>query len=133
MHVDRLVAIMARPRDPVHGCEWHVAQTWATLLDRLGLEYEHRKDGDAAYIAQEFAKDPNKKIEKSHLPSSRTVRRMKEELQKITAVQQISLYLPSLGDLLHESVQPRSHCVAHVEFCKPWAQAGTPLTPFCSL
>jgi nucleoside triphosphate diphosphatase len=29
--IDRLVAIMARLRDPSHGCEWDVAQTWATI------------------------------------------------------------------------------------------------------
>ncbi len=29
--MDRLVAIMARLRDPVHGCSWDVAQTWATI------------------------------------------------------------------------------------------------------
>lgn len=29
--IDRLVAIMARLRDPQHGCEWDVAQTWATI------------------------------------------------------------------------------------------------------
>lgn len=27
----RLAAIMARLRDPVHGCAWDVAQTWATI------------------------------------------------------------------------------------------------------
>ena len=31
MVVERLLAIMARLRDPVHGCEWDVAQTWATI------------------------------------------------------------------------------------------------------
>jgi ATP diphosphatase len=31
MAVERLLAIMARLRDPVHGCEWDVAQTWATI------------------------------------------------------------------------------------------------------
>ena len=29
--IDRLVAIMARLRDPVHGCEWDREQTWATI------------------------------------------------------------------------------------------------------
>lgn len=29
--VARLVAIMARLRDPVHGCEWDRAQSWATI------------------------------------------------------------------------------------------------------
>ena len=28
---DRLVAIMARLRDPEHGCEWDRAQTWASI------------------------------------------------------------------------------------------------------
>ncbi|WP_174279880.1 nucleoside triphosphate pyrophosphohydrolase, partial [Sphingomonas bacterium] len=27
----RLIAVMARLRDPAHGCEWDVAQTWATI------------------------------------------------------------------------------------------------------
>ncbi len=31
MTIDRLVAIMARLRDPVTGCEWDRAQTWATI------------------------------------------------------------------------------------------------------
>ncbi|MCP3733624.1 nucleoside triphosphate pyrophosphohydrolase [Sphingomonas sp. RP10(2022)] len=30
--IERLVAIMARLRDPVNGCEWDVAQTWATIV-----------------------------------------------------------------------------------------------------
>lgn len=29
--IDRLVAIMARLRDPERGCDWDVAQTWATI------------------------------------------------------------------------------------------------------
>lgn len=29
--LDRLLAIMARLRDPVHGCEWDTAQTFATI------------------------------------------------------------------------------------------------------
>lgn len=29
--IDRLVAIMARLRDPKHGCEWDRTQTWATI------------------------------------------------------------------------------------------------------
>ena len=29
--IERLVAIMARLRDPEHGCEWDRAQTWATI------------------------------------------------------------------------------------------------------
>ncbi|MFN3433256.1 MAG: nucleoside triphosphate pyrophosphohydrolase [Sphingomonas sp.] len=29
--IERLVAIMARLRDPERGCEWDVAQTWATI------------------------------------------------------------------------------------------------------
>ena len=29
--IDRLLAIMARLRDPLHGCPWDVAQTWATI------------------------------------------------------------------------------------------------------
>ena len=29
--IDRIVAIMARLRDPQCGCEWDVAQTWATI------------------------------------------------------------------------------------------------------
>ena len=29
--IKRLTAIMARLRDPDHGCEWDVAQTWATI------------------------------------------------------------------------------------------------------
>ena len=29
--LDRLLAIMARLRDPVHGCEWDVAQTFETI------------------------------------------------------------------------------------------------------
>lgn len=29
--IDRIVAIMARLRDPRCGCEWDVAQTWATI------------------------------------------------------------------------------------------------------
>ncbi|MGK6319886.1 nucleoside triphosphate pyrophosphohydrolase [Sphingomonas sp. DT-204] len=29
--IERLVAIMARLRDPEHGCEWDVAQTFATI------------------------------------------------------------------------------------------------------
>ncbi|USU09186.1 nucleoside triphosphate pyrophosphohydrolase [Sphingomonadaceae bacterium OTU29MARTA1] len=29
--IERLVAIMARLRDPQRGCEWDVAQTWATI------------------------------------------------------------------------------------------------------
>lgn len=29
--IDRLLAIMARLRDPVHGCEWDQAQTFATI------------------------------------------------------------------------------------------------------
>lgn len=29
--IERIVAIMARLRDPAHGCEWDVAQTWATI------------------------------------------------------------------------------------------------------
>ena len=29
--IDRLVAIMARLRDPVHGCEWDREQTWASI------------------------------------------------------------------------------------------------------
>lgn len=29
--IDRLVAIMARLRDPQRGCEWDVAQTWTTI------------------------------------------------------------------------------------------------------
>ncbi|WP_426254659.1 nucleoside triphosphate pyrophosphohydrolase [Sphingomonas sp. DC2300-3] len=31
MAVERLLAIMARLRDPQRGCEWDVAQTWATI------------------------------------------------------------------------------------------------------
>ncbi|MET0377219.1 MAG: nucleoside triphosphate pyrophosphohydrolase [Rhizorhabdus sp.] len=31
MTVERLVAIMARLRDPARGCDWDVAQTWATI------------------------------------------------------------------------------------------------------
>ena len=31
MAIERLVAIMARLRDPARGCEWDVAQTWATI------------------------------------------------------------------------------------------------------
>lgn len=31
MVTERLTTIMARLRDPVHGCEWDVAQTWATI------------------------------------------------------------------------------------------------------
>ena len=31
MTIDRLVAIMARLRDPVSGCEWDRAQTWSTI------------------------------------------------------------------------------------------------------
>jgi ATP diphosphatase len=31
MAVERLVAIMARLRDPERGCDWDVAQTWATI------------------------------------------------------------------------------------------------------
>lgn len=31
MAIERLLAIMARLRDPAHGCEWDVAQTWATI------------------------------------------------------------------------------------------------------
>ena len=31
MTLDRLVAIMARLRDPDHGCDWDRAQTWATI------------------------------------------------------------------------------------------------------
>ncbi|WP_294212025.1 nucleoside triphosphate pyrophosphohydrolase [uncultured Sphingomonas sp.] len=31
MAVERLLAIMARLRDPTRGCEWDVAQTWATI------------------------------------------------------------------------------------------------------
>jgi len=31
MTVERLVAIMARLRDPERGCDWDVAQTWATI------------------------------------------------------------------------------------------------------
>jgi len=31
MTVERLVAIMARLRDPKRGCDWDVAQTWATI------------------------------------------------------------------------------------------------------
>lgn len=31
MVVERLLAIMARLRDPTRGCEWDVAQTWATI------------------------------------------------------------------------------------------------------
>lgn len=31
MAVERLLAIMARLRDPHRGCEWDVAQTWATI------------------------------------------------------------------------------------------------------
>ena len=31
MTVERLVAIMARLRDPARGCDWDVAQTWATV------------------------------------------------------------------------------------------------------
>ncbi|WP_267393151.1 MULTISPECIES: nucleoside triphosphate pyrophosphohydrolase [unclassified Sphingomonas] len=30
--IERLVAIMARLRDPERGCEWDVAQTWATIV-----------------------------------------------------------------------------------------------------
>lgn len=29
--IERLLAIMARLRDPVHGCEWDVAQDWASI------------------------------------------------------------------------------------------------------
>jgi ATP diphosphatase len=29
--IERLVAIMARLRDPVDGCEWDIAQTWSTI------------------------------------------------------------------------------------------------------
>ncbi len=29
--IERLVAIMARLRDPQHGCAWDVAQTWASI------------------------------------------------------------------------------------------------------
>lgn len=29
--IDRLVGVMARLRDPQHGCEWDRAQTWATI------------------------------------------------------------------------------------------------------
>ena len=29
--IERLVAIMARLRDPVDGCEWDMAQTWSTI------------------------------------------------------------------------------------------------------
>jgi ATP diphosphatase len=29
--IDRLLAVMARLREPEHGCEWDVAQTWATI------------------------------------------------------------------------------------------------------
>lgn len=31
MVVERLLAIMARLRDPQRGCEWDVAQTWSTI------------------------------------------------------------------------------------------------------
>ena len=31
MVIERLVAIMARLRDPEHGCEWDRAQSWATI------------------------------------------------------------------------------------------------------
>lgn len=31
MAVERLLAIMGRLRDPTRGCEWDVAQTWATI------------------------------------------------------------------------------------------------------
>ncbi len=31
MAIERLLAIMARLRDPQRGCEWDVAQTWATI------------------------------------------------------------------------------------------------------
>ena len=31
MTVERLVAIMARLRDPARGCDWDVAQTWTTI------------------------------------------------------------------------------------------------------
>lgn len=31
MMVERLLAIMARLRDPQRGCEWDVAQTWSTI------------------------------------------------------------------------------------------------------
>ena len=31
MAVERLLAIMARLRDPQRGCEWDMAQTWATI------------------------------------------------------------------------------------------------------
>ena len=31
MTVERLVSIMARLRDPERGCDWDVAQTWATI------------------------------------------------------------------------------------------------------
>ena len=31
MTIDRLVAIMARLRDPVSGCEWDRAQSWSTI------------------------------------------------------------------------------------------------------
>ena len=30
-NIDRLAAIMARLRDPDHGCEWDRAQTWASI------------------------------------------------------------------------------------------------------
>jgi ATP diphosphatase len=30
--IERLVAIMAQLRDPQHGCEWDVAQTWETIV-----------------------------------------------------------------------------------------------------
>ena len=29
--IERIVAIMARLRDPAHGCDWDVAQTWSTI------------------------------------------------------------------------------------------------------
>jgi ATP diphosphatase len=29
--IERLVAIMARLRDPVEGCDWDRVQTWSTI------------------------------------------------------------------------------------------------------
>ena len=56
--IDRLVAIMARLRDPTYGCEWDLAQTWATIAPYTVEEAYEVADaiarGDAADVKDEL-------------------------------------------------------------------------------
>jgi MazG family protein len=58
MQIERLLAIMARLRDPVHGCPWDREQTWLTIVPHT-LEEAHEladavHDGDPARVRDEL-------------------------------------------------------------------------------